>query len=120
MGLNVEVNRRASRKWAVANRDKMSAATRRFNWKKDKITNVDGTPFTMDDYKRNFEQQEGRCRVCDVHQDDLKKALSADHDHTTGLFRGLLCFRCNAVLGLFGDNPVLFQSSIEYLKQKFA
>lgn len=118
MGTNVEVNRRASKRWAASNRDKLSAASRRFNWRKDKIINADGTLFSMNDYKKSFEQQNGRCNVCGKHQDALKKALSADHDHVTGLFRGLLCFRCNAVLGLFGDDPNLFQSSIQYLNQK--
>ena len=38
-----------------------------------------------------------------------------DHDHDTGEVRGLLCHRCNAVLGLATDNIEIFRTAIEYL-----
>lgn len=42
-----------------------------------------------------YERQDGRCAVC-------KKSfprLDVDHDHATGLVRGLLCRRCNLAVG---------------------
>lgn len=33
--------------------------------------------------------------------------LYADHDHKSGKFRGWLCMRCNAALGLLKDQPEL-------------
>jgi hypothetical protein len=39
-----------------------------------------------------------------------------DHDHVTGLFRGLLCADCNFGLGRFRDNPTFLTNAIQYLK----
>jgi len=38
-----------------------------------------------------FDKQEGRCAICGRHQKELKHKLSLDHDHATGVIRGLLC-----------------------------
>jgi hypothetical protein len=38
--------------------------------------------------------QEGRCAMCGA-----QVALVADHDHATGLLRGLLCWPCNVAEG---------------------
>lgn len=50
--------------------------------------------------------------------------LSTDHSHTTGLLRGLLCQRCNRILGkiedprFWRDNTIaLLERLIVYLKQ---
>lgn len=38
-----------------------------------------------------------------------------DHDHSTGLARGLLCTPCNTGLGMFRDNPVFMQLAAAYI-----
>lgn len=38
-----------------------------------------------------------------------------DHDHKTGKFRGWICFRCNAALGMVSDNPEHLRKLINYL-----
>ena len=38
-----------------------------------------------------------------------------DHDHSTGLFRGLLCVRCNTCIGFSKDNPKTLRSLASYL-----
>src|SRR5579864_5800576 len=47
---------------------------------------------TQEQWVRLWEFQDGKCAICDR---PLVKALT-DHDHKTGLVRGLLCFRCNS------------------------
>jgi hypothetical protein len=43
--------------------------------------------------------QDGRCAICG----SSPKTLVTDHDHLTGLVRGLLCYSCNAVEGHAGE-----------------
>lgn len=45
-------------------------------------------------------KQEGRCAICKVHESDLPRRLSVDHDHRTGEVRGLLCIKCNTNLAV--------------------
>lgn len=53
------------------------------------------------------------CAICGV--GDGKKKLAIDHDHKSQTFRGRLCFRCNAAIGLFRDDPVLLAKAVQYL-----
>lgn len=63
---------------------------------------------TADEYDAILEAQDGVCGVCGK-PETLKTAggprrLAVDHDHHTGLVRGLLCFHCNTTLGKMGDD----------------
>lgn len=60
-------------------------------------------------------KQGARCAICHTHQAKMRKALHADHDHTSGAFRGLLCNRCNTGLGMFLDQPRRLLAAVEYL-----
>ena len=42
--------------------------------------------------------------------------LYIDHDHHTGYVRGLICRRCNASLGAFGDDLKGIMRAVKYLK----
>lgn len=60
----------------------------------------------MDNYKLTVEQydailayQGGVCYACKCSEPVKGRRLSVDHDHTTGLVRGLLCSRCNPLFG---------------------
>jgi len=44
-----------------------------------------------------------------------KMRLGLDHCHSTGVFRGWLCSKCNAGLGFFGDNLAGLEKAIAYL-----
>lgn len=50
---------------------------------------------SIEDYNGLFEKQDGRCKVCRIHQSELSRRLCVDHDHKTGEVRGLLCNKCN-------------------------
>lgn len=57
--------------------------------------------------------QGGRCAIC--RELPGRKALHVDHDHASGRVRGLLCFRCNAGLGNFRDDPGTLKAALSYL-----
>jgi hypothetical protein len=44
------------------------------------------------------------------------EALAVDHNHISGLVRGLLCRNCNNGLGQFKDNIETLEKAITYLK----
>jgi len=54
---------------------------------------------TTEQWQAMFDAQNGCCKICGRHQSLFKKALHVDHNHDTGEVRGLLCSKCNAVLG---------------------
>ena len=70
---------------------------------------------TLDDYNRMFIEQGGRCAICGVHQSKLNKSLNVDHNHETGVVRGLLCHHCNTALGLLKDSSQVISCMGDYL-----
>jgi len=62
-----------------------------------------------------FIRQDGCCAICSQPEKDSKRLLHLDHCHTTGHIRGLLCNRCNFLLGIARDNVHILQAAIEYL-----
>ena len=75
---------------------------------------------TLADYERIYEAQRGLCRICrkpeTVKLRRKGQDLCVDHCHETGRIRGLLCRRCNRVLGLCKDDPKVFRAMIRYLR----
>ena len=53
------------------------------------------------DYLAMLEKQGGKCLICSSDTARWKKRFHVDHCHTTGEIRGLLCNRCNPMLGWY-------------------
>lgn len=69
------------------------------------------------DFDRMFFAQDGRCAVCDLADfPGPGNKPHVDHDHATGKVRGLVCVRCNVLLGMAQDQPERFHAAIRYLK----
>lgn len=51
---------------------------------------------TLDEYEAMSEAQAGVCAICG--RPPRTRSLHVDHDHKTGLVRGLLCMPCNTQL----------------------
>lgn len=65
------------------------------------------------DYRGMICSQKGRCAICK----HSMKTPHVDHDHRTGKVRGLLCLKCNVVLGMAGDNKNLLMRAVAYLEK---
>lgn len=61
-----------------------------------------------------FETQSSACAICETRVPG-KRTWHADHDHVTGLLRGLLCARCNTGLGLLKDSRETLTAAVGYL-----
>ena len=62
---------------------------------------------------------ERKCPICKVQDgDEFKPTWNIDHCHATKLFRDILCWKCNAALGLINDNIEILKAAIQYI-QKF-
>lgn len=70
---------------------------------------------TLEEYEALLAKQSGMCAICSKRS---KKHLAIDHDHKTGKVRGLLCGRCNLMLGSVADSITLLERAIRYLKQE--
>lgn len=68
---------------------------------------------TPADYEAMFLAQGGRCAIC---REPARRTLNVDHDHSTGMVRALLCHGCNTGIGHFGEDVIVLQAALDYLK----
>lgn len=81
-------------------------------------SNLESTySITREEKNRIQEVQGGGC-ICYqwTGYNGKTRDLSVDHDHKTGLVRGVLCKHCNDLLGRVGDDPVYFELMAKYLR----
>ena len=84
--------------------------------------NIENQGMTIDQWVDLEKSQNGVCKICGE-PERTKKRLSIDHDHSCcdkpfscgKCIRGLLCFRCNRVLGQVRDDKTILQKMIDYL-----
>ena len=62
---------------------------------------------------RKLWEEVKECQICHEPFNGNKKFI--DHDHKTGKIRGVLCYRCNSLLGYAEDNILIFENAIRYL-----
>jgi hypothetical protein len=75
----------------------------------------------LDDYNKKLSEQNNVCAICLRPETFVLKgivpSLAVDHCHKTGKVRGLLCRKCNQMLGLAEDNQNTLSNAIIYLKR---
>lgn len=85
----------------------------------DQVRSITRHGISLSSYLARHRRQQGRCAVCQTQG----HRLEIDHDHSCcdGQYgchrcvRGLLCGRCNRVLGSFKDDPGLLLGAHAYL-----
>lgn len=95
--------------YRARNSDQYKATSRRMNLKKYGIT--------VEDKENMCKNQNGCCAIC-VNPFKNARDTHVDHDHLTGKVRGLLCSRCNLILGHAKDSQIILKSAIQYLKKQ--
>lgn len=73
-----------------------------------------------DRYSEIFIKQNGVCAICLGPETRVRNGkvlpLGVDHDHKSGIVRGLLCHKCNAGLGMFNDDLNLISNAMNYME----
>lgn len=101
-------DKEAAKRWKLAHPDRIATYERRRTAKRYGIT--------PKEYDRMCETQKGRCLLCrEAPKSNRRLRLDLDHDHKTGIIRGLLCDKCNRGLGAFGDNSRLMRLAADYV-----
>lgn len=77
---------------------------------------------TQAEFDQRLADQGGGCAICHgVNQNETR--LSVDHDHSCcpggrscgACVRGIICHRCNRLLGFAGDDPEVLRAAVRYL-----
>jgi hypothetical protein len=68
-----------------------------------------------DEFDDLVRQQGGVCLICGRPDPE-----HVDHDHETGIVRGILCFNCNGGLGQFRDSVDALRAAAAYLDARDA
>ena len=100
----VESNRAASRAWYHRNKDR--ERNRLF------LTRYG---ITLEEFNRMAEEQGGLCAICHGPPNG-HGGLHVDHDHRLNKVRSLLCFSCNAAIGMLHENAELLRAAADYLE----
>ena len=76
-------------------------------------------------YKLSLEQfdammaaQDSKCLICSKGPSLRHRKLNVDHCHRTGVVRGLLCDRCNGVLGWIENDAERFENAMRRIVGK--
>jgi hypothetical protein len=77
---------------------------------------------TTEQYDAMLAAQDGTCAICGrpetmIHRVGRVPRLAVDHDHKTGVVRGLLCGNCNHGLGKFQDDPARLRAAADYIER---
>lgn len=69
------------------------------------------------DYDKLVAAQDNRCAIC-LEAPKANMNLCIDHDHASGLIRGLLCHGCNRGIGLLKDSATNLNRAASYVARR--
>lgn len=77
--------------------------------------------FSVKQLQTMLARQNNNCAICGLPEaqrlNGVLPALCVDHDRETGKVRGLLCVRCNSMIGQANYDPYRLKMAIRYLKK---
>ena len=84
---------------------------------RDRIANRNATlkrrKLSFEDYEALLSEQHNACAICKI--PFRGKSPCIDHDHETGIVRGLLCNPCNRGIGLLSDSKHKLLEAANYI-----
>ena len=102
--------------WRAANPDKHKAGYDRYNkYYREGPLRQKLFGITKEEYDKLLADQDGVCVICRDRNNDSTRSLAVDHDHETGIVRGILCDRCNRGIGYFRESLELIERTVQYL-----
>jgi hypothetical protein len=111
-----------SKKYYAANKESILKKQKIYNKNnKDKIRNSQlkrNYNITLDIYNEMLTSQNHKCAICKIYTG--KNNLCVDHNHDNDQVRGLLCSKCNFLIGLAQENTSVLHEAIRYLEFKNA
>ena len=80
---------------------------------------------SVDEYQTLLANHNFACAICKVEISDTvgyksKRSVVVDHNHETGDVRGILCSKCNLVLGHARESTEILYQAIVYLSERGA
>jgi hypothetical protein len=102
-------------------KDLKYCGTCQFKMKKERSKNAHAKALekrygiTGEEYWALYAYQGGVCAICGWATGKSRR-LTVDHDHKTGLVRGLLCRPCNTYLGVIRDDIDAAERLVSFLK----
>ena len=108
---NYKQKEETDRKWKEANQDKVLNSYFKYNLKRN-------FGITVEDYYSLLDAQGGVCAICGTDKCSTGRRFAVDHNHSTGVIRGLLCQACNTGIGKLGEDIQLLHRAITYLEQQ--
>src|ERR1035437_5601584 len=72
---------------------------------------------TIDQWETLFQDQGQACAACRSSTPGHKKGWHTDHNHQTGVVRGILCHPCNLALGCAKEDAPRLHGLAAYVKE---
>ncbi len=112
------------REYYLKNRDEIIKRTTQYHrdhpeqaaltWKKSRLSRRYG--MSLGEWDILYNIQDRSCAICLKEFKDHGSA-HVDHNHNTNQVRGLLCRKCNLMLGHAEDDVSILEKAIEYLER---
>lgn len=103
--------RNYERRWRQTHKSALKKSYRKYRLKVE-------YGLSLEQFDEMIAQQHGVCAICKVKRVVRGEPhLHVDHDHQSGLVRGILCHHCNMILGHSRDSVDVLEACIAYLNR---
>ena len=72
---------------------------------------------TLAQYNKMLIEQRYVCKICHK-KNNINHTLYVDHHHESGVVRGLLCQKCNLIIGMCDEKPEILLKIVEFMISK--